>query len=213
MAQLKRPLRSDDARGRLGQDDVVFTHTADGRPVARKFTKAVDANSALQQVVRAKFGTAALMFKKAWDDYSAIPLAARSAYEAAAVKYQADNPIATKKFAAGFESGAAQDRAYYLGRAVSDDLLITKIASGDLKNSSTTQRFFAFVDATGTLIVAGGINPVAVGATVTPPAGSIAVIVSAAVLVGTATALTDPLTFPQTGVLDAIVIATMGIGS
>jgi hypothetical protein len=171
----------------------------------------VDANTSLQQAARAKFAVASAMFLKGWDDYSAIVLANRQAYESAALKYQTANPVATKKYAAGFESGAPQDRAYYLGRSVSDDLLISKLATGDLKNASSAARFLTFIDNTGAVLAAGGAVAIAVGATQTPPVGSFAVIVSTMVITGVAANITDAHTFPQTGVLDMIVLSTMGI--
>lgn len=177
MAQIKSPLSSEDARGKFGEN-LVFTHFGNS-PVARKFVTPNNPKTALQQAHRAKFKAAQSMFQEGFDDYNTILTGASqndiNAYLGAVSDYKQSNPVAPKKFAAGFESLSVPQRAYAIGHAMRGSLEChRRINNNILNDSGVAIKVLAFD------IGGSKVNEVAIpaGDNAALPAGSVAIAVS-----------------------------------
>lgn len=201
MAQVRRPLNSEAARGRYG--DQVFTHGSGGESIARKFVQPSNPKSPLQQAQRKKMASASAMFLKDYDDYATVltgvNLATRNAYLAAVSVYKQAHPVTAKKFANGFESGNVPQRAYAIKHVLAADVLIAKRESdGNMENNGSIAIKILPFDVNGGKLAEVALNAGANGAL---PAGTVAVVVAKSTV--TTTGITSIATLTSAGGLTA----------
>lgn len=215
MAQIRKPLSSEAARGRFG-DELVFTHY-DNKSIARRYVTPANPRTALQTAQRDKFRFAQNLYRRDYDEYAlALPLWSatdRNAYLAAVQAFKTLNVVPAKSFANGFTSLDVPQRAYAIRHSLDYSLILAKNALGQLVNKSNTPRTPVFVSNAGTVV--GVPTELAADAAVAVPAGAVGVIVATATSELVSLASGDPISaagslFDQFN-SELIIISTIGV--
>jgi hypothetical protein len=120
--------------------DLVYTHGAGGNSLVRRFKKPTNPQTALQRRQRDKFTVAQGLYLRGFNDYNAALNAAGRAlltpYLSAVSRFKSDNPVETKEFANGFESGKVLNRDYAIGHSLRNDLYIRLNEADEVENTT-----------------------------------------------------------------------------
>jgi hypothetical protein len=195
--------------GRMG--NVVNTHSAGGESLIREFKSPRNPRSPKQVAARQRFTVAQSLYRLGYDNYNVltgVTAAVLGDYVSAVLKYRGANPIAKKAFAVGFVSGEVLARPFNISHSLSQDLLVARLADGQLQNRGTAAIELLQWDVNGN----GSAAPLAPEATLTPAAGTVAITLFKA---GSGLPLTFTDLIAQGGMIKSstqvIVLAAIGI--